>query len=385
MDRAGAAGRGLEESLARIVMVGCFRLVLAALVALSHLMPNYGIDLPNINFGAAAVVCFYFISGYLMFLSFGRFREHATAPGRAFYVDRLIRLYPSYFLAYAAASLWVFVALGVNIFASWEWISEVLIIPANYTLLELPLPPAAAANPPTWSLGAEFQFYLILPLVMLLTRRARAALLIIVLAAQIAIMAVPGPMSDHAPWCQAISANFCYFPVSDLLGYRWLPLAAAPFLLGAALAEHGGDRWLPWPLWTTATVYGCVLVLAEMNIVFRNPSTLEVTSATAVLIPIAYVVLRKFNGRGRWDRILGNLAYPLFLDHILCISMTNWTATTGLRAAVTFIVLALIISSAIAMLQASVDRLRYRQRGFGALARSRTVEPSEQSAAAVTA
>src|ERR1700727_1796255 len=90
-DAAGGygVGQGPGGSLAGIVMVGCFRLVLAALVALSHLMPNYGIDLPNINFGAAAVVCFYFISGYLMFLSFSRFRQHSGTPARTFYIDRL--------------------------------------------------------------------------------------------------------------------------------------------------------------------------------------------------------------------------------------------------------------------------------------------------------
>jgi peptidoglycan/LPS O-acetylase OafA/YrhL len=353
-------------------MLGTFRLVLAALVALSHFLPTLGIPVPSINFGAAAVVCFYFISGYLMCLSFGRFRERARDPTRAFYIDRVFRLCPSYFVAYGAASLWLFFGFGLNIFSSFEWISEVLIIPANYTLLALPLPAAAAANPPTWSLGAEFQFYLLLPPIMMLGRRMRAALLIILLAGQIVFLGVSGPVLTYAPWCQAIGPYFCYFPVSDLLVYRWLPLAMAPFLLGTVLAEQASERWIPWPLAATAAVYFCVFLASESGAGFHNPSSLEVTSATALFVPIAYIVLTKFSSRNRWDRMLGNLAYPLFLDHILCLSITGRTGVTGWRSTLIFTLLAVVISSAIAVFQIGIDRLRYRWRGFGALARTGT-------------
>jgi peptidoglycan/LPS O-acetylase OafA/YrhL len=366
-------------------MLGCFRLWLAALVALSHLLPNYGIQMPSINFGAAAVVCFYFISGYLMCLSFERFRNHARDPTSAFYVDRLIRLYPSYFLAYGAASLWLFFGLGLNIFSSFEWISEVLIVPANYTLMALPLPAAAAANPPTWSLGAEFQFYLLLPPVMLAGRRGRAVLLVILLAGQLAAMAVSGPISPYVPWCQKISSDFCYFPVSDLLAYRWLPFAVAPFLLGVVVAEQASDRWLPWPLAATIAMHLSVFLAAKTGIGFRDPSSLWVSSAMVLLVPIAYIILKKFSGRNTWDRILGNLAYPLFLDHILCISITNKTSATGWSAAIVFTLLALALSSSIAMFQAAIDRIRYRQRGFGALVRSATHGVPQESPAFVKA
>ena len=341
-------------------MLGCFRLILAVLVALSHLLPNYGIELPSINFGAAAVVCFYFISGFLMCLSFERFRERAQYPTRAFYFDRLIRLCPPYFVAYGAASLWLFFGLGINIFSSFEWVSEVLIIPANYTLLALPLPPAAAANPPTWSLGAEFQFYVFLPLIMMLGRRARAALLIALLAAQVAFLAVPGPILTYAPWCKAIGPYFCYFPVSDLLVYRWLPIAMTPFLLGVVLAQQASGRLIPWPLTVAIAAQSCVFLAAEIGLAFRNPSALEVASAMILLVPIAYVVLRKFNGRSRYDRILGNLAYPLFLDHILCLSITNKTHMTIWHGIFVFVFLAVAISSMIAVFQSGVDRWRAR-------------------------
>jgi peptidoglycan/LPS O-acetylase OafA/YrhL len=305
-----------------------------------------------------------------MCLSFERFRERVRHPTRTFYIDRLIRLYPSYFIAYGAASLWLFFGLGFNIFSSFEWISEVLIIPANYTLLALPLPPASAANPPTWSLGAEFQFYVLLPAIMMLGRRARAALLVVFLAGQMALLAVKGPILAYAPWCQAVGPYFCYFPVSDLLVYRWLPLAMTPFLLGVVLAQKSSGRLIPWPLAVAIASQFCVFLASEFGLGFRTASTLEVSSATVFLVPIAYVVLTKFNGRGRYDRVLGNLAYPLFLDHILCISITNQTRMNGWHAAMMFAILAIAISATIAWFQASIDRWRYRQRGFGALARS---------------
>jgi peptidoglycan/LPS O-acetylase OafA/YrhL len=353
-------------------VLGRYRLLLAALVALSHVMSNFGLKLPSVNFGAAAVVCFYFISGYLMYFSFGRFREHTRNPASAFYADRLIRLYPSYLLVYAAASLWIFVAWRINIFDSYEWISEILVVPTNFTLMALPLPLAAAANPPTWSLGAEFQFYLLLPLVMIAKQRGRVVLLVIMLAGQLAAMTDSGPIEPFAPWCRLFSSDFCYFPISDLLAYRWLPLSMAPFLLGVVVAEQSSERWLPWPLTATVAVYGCAFLAGEAGLAFQSLPTLWISFAMALLVPIAYVILRQSGKPCTWDRLLGNLAYPLFLDHILCISITNKTALFGWSAGVVFTLLAVAISSCIAVLQIGIDRIRYRWRGFGALVRPRT-------------
>ena len=104
-----------------------------------------------------------------------------------------------------------------------------------------------------------------------------------------------------------------------------------------------------------------------------------------LLVPIAYVVLRKFNGRSRYDRILGNLAYPLFLDHILCLSITNKTHMTIWHGIFVFVFLAVAISSMIAVFQSGVDRWRYRQRGFGALARLEGQHVSIESRALIKA
>jgi peptidoglycan/LPS O-acetylase OafA/YrhL len=245
--------------------------------------------------------------------------------------------------------------------------------------MALPLPPAAAANPPTWSLGTEFQFYILLPLLMMAGRHTRAALLIILIAGQLGAMTVNGPISPYAPWCQKISSDFCYFPVSDLLAYRWLPFAMTPFLLGAVIAEQASKRWLPWPFAAAIAVYGCAFLAAETGLGFRDPSSRWISFAMVVLVPIAFVVLKKLSRRNSWDRLLGNLAYPLFLDHILCISITNKTEATGWHAALIFTLLALAISSSIAAIQGGIDRMRYRRRGFGALARSRTLDMPEES------
>ena len=162
-------------------------------------------------------------------------------------------------------------------------------------------------------------------------------------------MAVSGRVSTYAPiWCQSISAEFCWFPVSDLLAYRWLPFAIAPFLLGVVIAERSGRRWFPSSLVAIGAAYGSIFIAVETGVGFQNAAVGEVTIAMAVLVPIAFVTLTRFSGgaqsvrgRDRGDRIVGNLA------------------------------------SFIAAFQTRIDRLRYRHRGFGALRASDT--PMTQS------
>ena len=177
--------------------------------------------------------------------------------------------------------------------------------------------------------------------------------------------------------------NDFYFPVSDLLAYRWLPFAGAPFLLGVVTAEQSSDRWLPWPLAVTIAVYGSIFLAAKIGLRFRDRSCLWVSSAMVLLVPIAYVIL-KFSRRNTWDRILGNLPYPLFwITYSAFRSRTN--DGDGLaRCDCIHASRALTLSSSIAIFQAGVDLIRYRQRGFGALARSATHGLPDKSPVFVT-
>jgi peptidoglycan/LPS O-acetylase OafA/YrhL len=75
--------------------VGLIRLLLAYAVVLSHSKPIHGYFIVPAN---AAVTLFFMISGFYMALVM---TEKYTGPNRIrrFYSNRILRLYPSYFIA----------------------------------------------------------------------------------------------------------------------------------------------------------------------------------------------------------------------------------------------------------------------------------------------
>ena len=152
-------------------MFGSLRFILAILVAVSHL--DFMIPLPGpgtINPGVFAVVIFYILSGYVMASSFSRNYSLSISKASAFWIDRIFRVFPQYLFFLLLTTL--FLALtnyGSPQFHAGSFLSNLLIIPLNYymffdsSILQNPKWPLI---PPAWSLGAELQFYALVPLLL---------------------------------------------------------------------------------------------------------------------------------------------------------------------------------------------------------------------------
>lgn len=83
-------------------MFGTLRLILAVMVAISHVdIRAYGR-----NPGVVAVVCFFMISGFVMT---GVIRSYYQDNKTMFYLDRLMRIYPQYlfFLGLTIIMFWI--------------------------------------------------------------------------------------------------------------------------------------------------------------------------------------------------------------------------------------------------------------------------------------
>ncbi|MET3900816.1 peptidoglycan/LPS O-acetylase OafA/YrhL [Devosia sp. UYZn731] len=89
--------------------MGTFRFLLASLVMLSHFP---GVYLKS-NLGQSSVLAFYFISGWLMAMSYERFVAKSASPNTAFFLDRFIKIWPSYALVFVV-SLCFFVVQGYS-------------------------------------------------------------------------------------------------------------------------------------------------------------------------------------------------------------------------------------------------------------------------------
>jgi peptidoglycan/LPS O-acetylase OafA/YrhL len=279
-------------------MLGSFRLLLALLVALSHA----GLRMDGLNPGVSAVVGFYLVSGYVMT---GLLRRHyptlALAP--RFYLDRALRLYPQYLAIAALTLLWFAATDARNDFLrhapdALDLLNNLLIAPLNYLYASHD---AYALIPPAWSLGAEVQFYLLFPLI-LLARAGRPLLLALSLLLYLA-----------AAWGLLPTEPY---------GYRFLPGVLFIFLLGSWLYDlHAADRRPAAVALTVATLLGSALLalLLQQNGSLHAPYNRETLLGLALGLP-ALALLGPLK-RQIWDEALGDLSYGVFLVHFLIL----WT------------------------------------------------------------
>jgi peptidoglycan/LPS O-acetylase OafA/YrhL len=161
-DAVGGAGR--------IAALDGLRGLLASMVIVSHYFGEVAHAVPGLAFGWVAVVMFFVLSGFLI----GRIiiaKQHHANFFLVFYVRRLCRIMPAYL-----ATLLV-VRLAIDLIDA-AWLDEATLFPLwAYILFAQGLFMAAADSTgvhwlaPTWSLALEEHFYLLAPMLIVLTPR----------------------------------------------------------------------------------------------------------------------------------------------------------------------------------------------------------------------
>lgn len=276
--------------------MGTLRLILALLVLLSHA----DVRIVQLNPGVTAVVGFYLISGYVMA---GLVQRHYGAADRMhwFYLDRVLRLFPQYLLYMLAGLAWQLTTDARTIFLTREpglgdLLANVLVVPLNfymyngtdqYTLI-----------PPAWSLGAELQFYLLAP-AMLIWPRVGVAL-------------AAGSLAVHTAALHG-SLN------TDWYGYRLLPGILWVFGLGMLMFHW--HRLRPW--WASALAWSAPVLAGGVWLYLRSrglhaaPYHQEVLVGWALGVPLVHILARR--RAGSFDALAGDLSYGVFLNHFLLI------------------------------------------------------------------
>ncbi|MBP8924987.1 MAG: acyltransferase [Pseudomonadales bacterium] len=341
-------------------MLGLIRFILALAVLLSH-VPGFAWPL---NPGVTAVICFYYISGYLMRRSFARFERFSARPARSFLMDRLFKLFPQYLVVLALTTLLL-----------WRWgpspgfwvmqqhlsalkvLLNILLLPANYIFGPFVIPALLPHPliPPAWSLATEFHFYLLLPLIYRWWR-----ILLILLIATFAVQ-LTGFLHD--------SPQFN----SDSLSYRYIFGVLPIFLMGYLYADgQRAGRYLAGTLWFIyLALAGCALA----GIAITQPRAHEVLLGASIA-PLLLLIaqsnrLRSNNQLRKWDERLGNLAYPIFISHCLAFYVVEHVTAMPVTASAQFVPCAiftcLLISVMLDALQRRVERLRISFRGFDSM------------------
>jgi peptidoglycan/LPS O-acetylase OafA/YrhL len=190
---------------------------------------------------------------------------------------------------------------------------------------------------PTWSIGLELWFYLLIPFMV----RWRLWLLALVAALSFGLHAL---MSWRLPWSSYFffPANIGFFLTGTIMQQSWNTLK-----LGARL---------PPKLILAGALGGLFLLIFREYIPFyRNYAGFHYVVAAGA-IPFIFHITKKVN----WDRWIGNLSYPVYIFHVAVVIFCGNYLHNKDSALIVPIVLAI---SALAnfLLEEPLERLRARR------------------------
>lgn len=341
-------------------MFGAFRLLLALLVAIGHLG---GVAV----LGAHAVHAFFVLSGYLMTLVMQQSYGFTRNGVMAFAANRLLRLYPSYFLILALTTLLVLwvghtAASDVNSAialprSAGEFFSNLTMIYPGFYPNEYPV----RLSPPTWALTNELIFYALIALGV--SRSCRISMVWFFCSAGYFVFSFASGMEHSSRYYTVFAASL-------------------PFSLGAVMYHFKSARGLlrvrywsgPWRLFLINVFFLALFVLVgAAHGYFRRLDTYVFMAEGFYLLN--YVLC------GFWvfflsaqaappklrdiDKRCGDLSYPLYLVHWQCALLIYYLfdlPAEGARA-LFFLAFSLALSLVVSWLvarcvDAPVERIR---------------------------
>ena len=345
--------------------MGVFRLSLAFCVVLSHGL-NLAVPAATAD---VAVQTFYIVSGFYMGLVLTE-KYHRLS---SFFTNRLLRLYPAYLavmlitLAHSLAR-WAIgrgaadpglilyethfqpldllakaYIVGTNILLAGQDVAMFLKLSSDghslaFTSNFMPVLPHVEKFllvPQSWSISIELGFYLLAPWLVRRSTTVLVALLATTIAARV--------------WLASIGLDF------DPWTYRFFPVEVGSFILGVLIYRSMPYRTASPPVAAAAMAGLIVLTLTLSAIPGGWITRIAFYAYCAWALPLAFQLTK----RNRIDRYLGELSYPVYLTHLLVISVALYSGWSGSRLAA--LIVAMVAAASIALhelVQKPVDRYR---------------------------
>lgn len=270
-------------------MFGTYRYILALLVVSTHLMPTIG---ASWNFlGAYAVFSFYMLSGFLMTLVMNK--TYGTDwPGiKSFLLNRCLRIYPAYLfgLLLALTFALIFPESSKSLSAAITIPTDIVNWFKNVSLLGLDMSARPRLIPQAWSLYIEVVFYLMIALLPLRNRMAAYAWFV----------------------CSLGVTVYMFISGTDwMTRYTTLPAASLPFSAGALLFHIKDKIFRVRP--------GIIVLLLIVNAAVSFLLGLGTGIGFYLHMVLSFFLiaaLLRIQRANKYDSILGDLSYPIFLIH----------------------------------------------------------------------
>lgn len=342
--------------------MGFLRLLLAFAVVLGH-----GGGYANLIFvnGSAAVYCFFIISGFYIALLLD-----TAYMGRpmAFYINRVLRLYPAYFCVLVVAIVYREATVGdISAFfsngvkeKSWAVVSNILFVGMDYLRFNATSDFGYPANwriiPQAWSLDVELMFYAIAPIFLAWSK-----------------------IKHFVKFGVFFLLALLAWIISSNIGYREFPLwvtlpkylvffasGAVSYAIYFYIKIHF-DFIFKDHYFVIAFFIGLIIISASYSAdVYEDrelgAKNMALYFAMVIWLPFLFLGTCCF----KFDRYIGELSYPVYVVHLLIINIMADYGWLGYQWKSTVALLFFVVIAAIAVrhfIENPVERLRVKVRG----------------------
>lgn len=320
--------------------MGVLRVILALYVVLDHFRSSFIFDLPG---GVFAVKVFFIISGFYMTMILDK-KYVGKGSYTLFLSNRFLRLYPIYWVVLGLTIVVSFISFFT--FNDWLRLTPYVVYHdimniktlvfqgfANIFLFGQDMVMFLGMNPEkgtmfftnnfvltnpqfhtflfipqAWTIGMELLFYIVAPF--LVRRKTKIILMLIVASLLLRSFIYYYLGMDHDPWT-----------------YRFFPNELALFLLGAIsfrLYQYINKHPVNYGLRLTIIIFYFIILLFYNYLpgsgdLINNIKILTFYLFTSISIPFIFLSTKK----SKIDSRIGDLSYPIYIVHILVISIVS--------------------------------------------------------------
>ncbi len=290
---------------------------LRAIAVLSVVLYHFGVPLQG---GFVGVDIFFVISGFLIGgILWREYDQTGRIWLRNFYVRRFRRLAPAFVVValFTTAFAWLillpfeFREYGKSLIAATVYLSNVLFYRSVGYF------DTAAEDKPllhTWSLAVEEQFYIVLPVTILLLARWRWGLLGTLIAA----------------WAVSLAGCVLLTPGYSSATFYLFPFRAWELLSGVLLAIWGYETGRTWRGYAVFSWLGLALIVVSVLVIPAGPLFPGILAAAPVLGTV--LILANGTGNNAVNRMLchpyavffGLISYSLYLWHWPVLTLSGY-------------------------------------------------------------